>query len=250
MDGKTGGPLAGSERTRQQERAERVLDAAAELMLRWGYKRVTMEDIAAHAGIGKGTIYLHWKTKDALFGTLLLREIAALWQELVRRVRADPTEAYYHRAVRALMLLGMRRPLARALYTGDREILGKLAGASFGNAFQAQATVFRREFVTLLRSQGLLRSDVDLPAQMYALRATITGFLAIDPFLSGEDQLSLEEKAEALSQTVRDAFEPESLPTGAVLAKAAAILVERIEQLSTAVERQLSDAEQHAGQTT
>jgi AcrR family transcriptional regulator len=33
----------------------------------YGYKRVTIDDLAAGAGIGKSTIYLHWKTREALF---------------------------------------------------------------------------------------------------------------------------------------------------------------------------------------
>ena len=40
----------------QHERGERILDAAADLVLRWGYKRVTIEDVAKQAGIGKGTV--------------------------------------------------------------------------------------------------------------------------------------------------------------------------------------------------
>src|SRR5687768_9951480 len=120
------------ERRKQQERAARILDAAADLLLRYGYKRVTIEDIAQQAGIGKGTIYLHWKTREALFGTLLLREVVAIWRELLARVRADPTEVLFHRVMRSLMLIALPRPLARALFTGDRELLGKLAQSGFG----------------------------------------------------------------------------------------------------------------------
>ena len=78
---------------RQEERAERILAAAEELLLRYGYNRVTIEDIAKRAGIGKGTIYLHWRTREALFGTLFLREVVALWRALIERVRADPAHA-------------------------------------------------------------------------------------------------------------------------------------------------------------
>ena len=54
-------------------RLDRVLDAAADLLVRWGYQRVTIDDVARHAGIGKGTVYLHFRTKEALFLTVLLR---------------------------------------------------------------------------------------------------------------------------------------------------------------------------------
>src|SRR5439155_7872305 len=85
------------ERTKQQKRAERILDAAAELLLRWGYKRVTIDDIARQAEVGSGTVYLHWKTRDALFETLMLRETVAIWRELHRRILADPEEVLLHR---------------------------------------------------------------------------------------------------------------------------------------------------------
>jgi AcrR family transcriptional regulator len=41
------------------DRADRILDAAGDLLLRLGYRKVTIEDVAQRAGIGKGTVYLH-----------------------------------------------------------------------------------------------------------------------------------------------------------------------------------------------
>ena len=58
---------SGGERTKREIRAERILDAALELLQRWGYRKTTIEDIAKQAGVAKGTVYLHWKTRDALF---------------------------------------------------------------------------------------------------------------------------------------------------------------------------------------
>ena len=48
-----------------------ILAAAARLVRRHGYNRVTIEAIAAEAGAGKQTIYRWWKTKPALFADLL-----------------------------------------------------------------------------------------------------------------------------------------------------------------------------------
>jgi AcrR family transcriptional regulator len=60
--------------TKQEPSAERrsarvhgaVLDAAARLIRRHGYNRVTIEAIAAEAGAGKQTIYRWWPSKAAL----------------------------------------------------------------------------------------------------------------------------------------------------------------------------------------
>lgn len=230
-----------SQRSSRQERADRILDVAGDLLLRHGYNRITIEDIARKAEVGKGTIYLHWRTREALFGTLMLREVLAFWQELLPRLRADPTEALFHRVMRSLMLIGMGRPLGRVLLTGDRELLGKLAESGFGGARQSQQTLFKEGFLALLRRQGLLRSDTDPAAQQYALRATVTGFLLIDPFLAEEEQLPLEEKAEALAQTVRRAFEPEDPLPPAALRQAASVMIEWLEQLCAFYEQRLRE---------
>lgn len=43
---------------------EMILDAADRLIERFGYKKTTMDDLAKEAGIGKGTIYLHFPSKE------------------------------------------------------------------------------------------------------------------------------------------------------------------------------------------
>ncbi len=52
---------------------DRILDAAAGLFLQYGYKRTTVEDIAEAAGIAKGSVYLHFKSKDEVFGAVSRR---------------------------------------------------------------------------------------------------------------------------------------------------------------------------------
>jgi len=46
-----------------QPRELRILDATADLVLRWGTKRVTIEEVAKRAGVGKGTVYLHFESR-------------------------------------------------------------------------------------------------------------------------------------------------------------------------------------------
>ena len=228
-----------TEEMKRRERAERILDAATDLLLRHGYKRITIDDVAKKAKVGKGTIYLHWKTREALFGTLMLREVLALWQELLSRLRSDPKEVLFHRVMRSMMLIGMSRPLGRALFTRDKELLGKLAEKSFGVGPTQQA--FKGEFLSLARKLGLLRSDMDPVRQNYALRATVNGFLTIDQSLTDEQQLSLEEKAEALAETIRRTFEPEKpLPPDA-LHEAAAVIIKLLEQVYSFSEERLNE---------
>ena len=43
---------------------EAILDAADRLLARYGYKKMTVDDLAADAGIGKGSVYLHFASKE------------------------------------------------------------------------------------------------------------------------------------------------------------------------------------------
>src|SRR5262245_66160155 len=109
----------------RRSRAERILDAAAELLPRLGYRRVTIDDVAARAGIGKGTVYLHWASREALFQAVLLRESALLTDELLDAIRADPTLVLPHAMIRVQYTIVMRRPLLRAMFVSDLETLGR-----------------------------------------------------------------------------------------------------------------------------
>lgn len=43
-----------------------ILDAVDVLLGKFGYKKMTMDDVAREVGIGKGTIYLHFPSKEEL----------------------------------------------------------------------------------------------------------------------------------------------------------------------------------------
>ncbi|MBK6749793.1 MAG: TetR/AcrR family transcriptional regulator [Pyrinomonadaceae bacterium] len=45
---------------------EAILDATDRLLARNGYKKMTIDELAREVGIGKGSIYLHFKSKDEI----------------------------------------------------------------------------------------------------------------------------------------------------------------------------------------
>jgi AcrR family transcriptional regulator len=61
--------------TRRNERSRRaILEAASELVADTGFVRLTVEAIAARAGVGKQTIYRWWPSKGAVVFDALLAE--------------------------------------------------------------------------------------------------------------------------------------------------------------------------------
>lgn len=222
----------------RQERAAQIVTAASVLLLRHGYQRITMEDVAREAGVGTGTLYLHWKSKESLFETVLLRELVAIWDELSRRLDADPTDALLHRLLSHLLRAVKQRPLAQALFTRDTSLLGKLAQRS--TILQAQPLANGEVLITMLRELGLMRSDTALDVQSYAFSAIWTGFSLVDPLLSADDQAPLDTQIAALSAAVRATFEPEQPPDAATLREQIAPAVQGfLREAQAVVERQI-----------
>ncbi|MBB5154102.1 TetR/AcrR family transcriptional regulator [Saccharopolyspora phatthalungensis] len=209
------------------ERPDRILDAAGELMIRLGYRKVTIEDIARQAGIGKGTVYLHWRTKEQLFESLFLRESVAMITELVDGVRRDPEEVRPHRFMRASFLATQRRPLTRALVTGDAELLGNLKRSTARNRGQE----FTERYFELITKYGLVRDDV--PDLTFSLNAVASGFFLVDKLNPNMAALDDQSKADALGRTLRRAFEPDHGPDRASLTAAAAEISSLFDEINT-----------------
>src|SRR5713101_2625820 len=60
-------PMSRPRGARQAERREAILAAALEEFSASGFAATRLDDVARRAGVAKGTIYLHFDDKDALF---------------------------------------------------------------------------------------------------------------------------------------------------------------------------------------
>lgn len=69
-------------RTLDAKKTHRIIDAAAQLFAERHYHEVRMEDIAAKANVAKGTLYLHFKDKEALYLGLILDGAERICQEI------------------------------------------------------------------------------------------------------------------------------------------------------------------------
>jgi AcrR family transcriptional regulator len=61
---------------RKLERRDAILDVAEERVLREPYAAIRMEDVALRLGLTKGTLYLYFPTKEALFLAVMRRGFA------------------------------------------------------------------------------------------------------------------------------------------------------------------------------
>ncbi len=78
-------PPPGNARSRSQKATrERLLTTAAEFFALNGSKNTRTADIAKGAGVAVGTVYLHFKDKDALLKEILHLALARLKQEIAK----------------------------------------------------------------------------------------------------------------------------------------------------------------------
>lgn len=97
----TDGRVRRASRLREQRR-RLILDAAVEVFGRRGYHQTRIQDILEAAGIARGTFYLYFESKSAIFLELLDRLLAHVEANVVgvdTSASAPPVGAQLHRTV-------------------------------------------------------------------------------------------------------------------------------------------------------
>ncbi|HQR21129.1 MAG TPA: TetR/AcrR family transcriptional regulator [Burkholderiaceae bacterium] len=124
---------------RKQARPSELVAAALELFVEKGYAGTRLEDVAAHAGVSKGTLYLYFENKEDLFK-------AVVRENVVARISASADELLRFDGTSAELL--SRLIGSWWLDYGDSKAggLGKLVMAESGN-FPEIARFFLEEVI-------------------------------------------------------------------------------------------------------
>jgi AcrR family transcriptional regulator len=69
-----------------------LLEAAARVFVRRGFRDASVEEIAGEAGFSKGAVYWHFAGKDDLFLALLEERLNAPVREMIELLRSAPPE--------------------------------------------------------------------------------------------------------------------------------------------------------------
>lgn len=67
-----------------------VLRVARGLFAQYGFKKTAMDEVASLAHVGKGTVYQHFESKEALFAAVVRSESEALIQSLSLAMKRAP----------------------------------------------------------------------------------------------------------------------------------------------------------------
>jgi TetR/AcrR family transcriptional regulator, fatty acid metabolism regulator protein len=77
----------------REEREQLILDAAAALLVEKGYHEMSMDEIAARVGIAKGTVYLHFPSKEELLFALTKRDMGNFIETIDQHLAQASTPA-------------------------------------------------------------------------------------------------------------------------------------------------------------
>lgn len=135
-----------------------VLDGAARAVEKHGARKATMADIASLAGIAKGTLYNHFRAKEAVYAAALDAGIRSLSAECCSAARDDLTEALALAAERisghpALRRVAADEPatLAALVTPGDSPVWGLARSAVRDMLIASGAATSSASIDTVLR---------------------------------------------------------------------------------------------------
>ena len=189
------------------ERENRILDAAADLFIHYGYDKTTVSDIAKSAGVSKGAIYLHFSSKDDLFEALLVRETTkyqAKWLELLEN---DPNGGTIGGMYKNILHAFNISPFMTALFRKDQRILGNYLRKP-NNLYSRMDSGARFQFVTMMQEAGAMRRDADPKVVSHIMNMLAFGLVAMDDYMDPEYWPEFDDLINGIADMMDRAFTP------------------------------------------
>lgn len=109
--GRPGTPKARAPEAKQA-RADALLQAAEAALVDASYHDITMLQIAKRAGLAKGTVYLYYPSKEALFLAVLMHKLDACYDAIEEGLKGDRQSADHIAKVLSGALLGQHALLS------------------------------------------------------------------------------------------------------------------------------------------
>lgn len=167
---------------KDKARRERILDAAASLISHFGYNKTTVADIAAKAGISKGAVYLHFKSKDEVLEALLIEAMYKFSTSWFEAIENDPQGGLISRMYLNMLQVLDDIPFMAVIMRKDPSILGNYLKQP-GNFFEKQQhSGMRHEFIALMQQAGAVRNDVDPAVTAHIMDIFSYGLVVIQDF--------------------------------------------------------------------
>ena len=155
-----------SELEKSSRRKQCILDAVITALEDYEYSKLTIEEIAARAGVGKSTIYRWWKHKSDLVFEAFKQETASVFE-------LDYSQSLEFNLKQQLLKLShaLNRPIGRALLVVLSE--HRQAAGEFFSQYLLPRREATRKLIQLAIQNGEIRADYPFELMLGTLYAPI-----------------------------------------------------------------------------
>lgn len=178
-----------------------ILDATDRLLARFGYRKMTIEDIAVEVGIGKGTIYLHFTSKEEIVLSHIDRIVERV-KDRLREIAASDAAAAERLRQMLLMRVLFRFDSIQHYTQSLNDLLAALRPglmARRAQYFEAEAEIF-----TALLIAGRQSGEFDFQDENATARALLQATNGLLPYSLSTNELGRREEVEQRAADVAD----------------------------------------------
>mgnify|MGYP001799568151 FL=1 len=161
----------------REEMQHGILDAAMQVYSKKGYHAATIADVAEAAGLGKGTLYLYFKNKEAIAISMVDRHFKGMEDRFFEEKMPETLDAFANNLSQTMNIPDDHAKFIRVFF--------EVFGPSFASdAFSAKvASFFDRlgdhyaDQIKHLQKAGQIRSDADAKKLGRAFAGLIDGMI-------------------------------------------------------------------------
>jgi TetR/AcrR family transcriptional regulator, regulator of autoinduction and epiphytic fitness len=163
-------------RLMNDEKRQQILAAALGVFFKYGYKRVSMNEIAAAAGISRPGLYLHFSSKEGVFKKAVLQFADGLIEEINKGLRSGKTieeKVLYAFEVWTVQSFDLTRksPEAKEISDSSYEFAREALDASYENFESVLASILKEQ----ARSSGS-KKRLSPERMAHILASAVRGF--------------------------------------------------------------------------
>jgi AcrR family transcriptional regulator len=158
----------------------RILDVAADIVAGGGFDTMTIESLASAAEISPELIIEHFGSLQEALVLMLNREFTGIYVSMLDHIERDPEGGRLSRIYYYTLSAVYERPLARTLYTLDRDAMNSIMRSA--NSFGYLPGVgIHAELIESMQRAGMVRRDVDAGTVSHMLTIFSAGLALTAP---------------------------------------------------------------------
>jgi|SRR5579884_1141436 AcrR family transcriptional regulator len=178
----------------KQEREQEILQAARDIFAQHGFEKASIDDIADRVGIGKGTVYLHFGSKEELLLALMRQNCAQMVAGCRARMEGASTAPE--------KLQAAIRALADHRYANESwvRIVASEMPVFMGFKQRLAASSELRALLVETIQQGQAEGSLDSGVNPLVAATTLLFLVFATPFLAGQKRMSKQELIDTVSR--------------------------------------------------